>query len=232
VGTELPPDVLERVVARYDVLGKPDTLSDETDRRMRFMLHVGDGPEAAYNGQAAIRAEYERDDIGDALLGGGKRGQRLRTSLALFPPFATLRSVPSWRAPGDEARGRNSVVSMPDLVDRIRREIDSRLEELRPLAREASDLQRALDALNGVPAEAERRGRRPQPRRLTASQPSRPARRDIGTVVVEYVTANPGSTARSVADALGLKRSSVATRLTELAKRGDLVKAPRGYSTP
>jgi hypothetical protein len=41
---------------------------------------------------------------------------------------------------------------MPDLLDTIRQEIDSRLEELRPLAREASDLQRALDALNGVPA--------------------------------------------------------------------------------
>jgi hypothetical protein len=40
---------------------------------------------------------------------------------------------------------------MPDLVDAIRKEIDARLEELRPLAREASDLQRALDALNGMP---------------------------------------------------------------------------------
>jgi hypothetical protein len=39
---------------------------------------------------------------------------------------------------------------MPDLVDTIRNEIDARLEELRPLAREASDLKRALDALNGV----------------------------------------------------------------------------------
>jgi hypothetical protein len=49
---------------------------------------------------------------------------------------------------------------MPDLVDDIRKEIDARLEELRPLAREASDLQRALDALNGAPAAPAAGGRR------------------------------------------------------------------------
>ena len=48
--------------------------------------------------------------------------------------------------------------------------------------------------------------------------------------VVEYVAANPGSTASDVAKALGLNRNSVATRLTQLSKRGDLVKAQRGYS--
>ena len=48
--------------------------------------------------------------------------------------------------------------------------------------------------------------------------------------VLEYVAANPGSTASDVAKALGLNRNSVATRLTQLSKRGDLVKAPRGYS--
>ena len=47
--------------------------------------------------------------------------------------------------------------------------------------------------------------------------------------VMEYVAANPGSTASDVAKALGLNRNSVATRLTQLSKRGDLVKAPRGY---
>jgi hypothetical protein len=127
---------------------------------------------------------------------------------------------------------RNSVRVMPDLVDTIRAEIDARLDELRPLAREASDLQRALDALSGVPASAnfDRRGRRRQPGRRSVSRRRRRARRDVGALIVEYVAANPGSTARGVADALGLKRSSVATRLTALARRGDLVKAPRGYS--
>jgi hypothetical protein len=35
---------------------------------------------------------------------------------------------------------------MPDVVDEIREEIDGRLDELRPLAREASDRRRLLGA--------------------------------------------------------------------------------------
>ena len=122
---------------------------------------------------------------------------------------------------------------MPDLVDTIRSEIDARLEELRPLAREASDLQGALDALNGVPAAPAARGRRR--RRQSGRSPARRSgapRGDIRARVVDYVAANPGSTASDVARALGLNRNSVATRLTQLSKRGDLVKAQRGYSAP
>jgi hypothetical protein len=121
---------------------------------------------------------------------------------------------------------------MADLVDAIRKEIDARLEELRPLAREASDLQRALDALNGVPAPHAAGGRR----RRRQSSPSAASRRsgspagDVRARVVEYVAANPGSTASEVAKALGLNRNSVATRLTQLSKRGDIAKARRGYS--
>jgi Winged helix-turn-helix DNA-binding len=122
---------------------------------------------------------------------------------------------------------------MPELLDTIRQELNARLDELRPLAREASDLQRALDALNGVPATPPARSRR---RRRQPGQPAGPRRsgRPAGDVrgrVMEYVAANPGSTASDVATALGLNRNSVATRLTQLSKRGDLVKAPRGYST-
>jgi DNA-binding IclR family transcriptional regulator len=47
---------------------------------------------------------------------------------------------------------------------------------------------------------------------------------------VEYVAGNPGSTASDVANAVGLNRNSVATRLTQLSKAGVLVKAQRGYS--
>jgi hypothetical protein len=118
---------------------------------------------------------------------------------------------------------------MPDLVDAIRQEIDARLEELRPLAREASDLQSALDALNGVPAAPAARGRRRRRRSAAPRRSGSPAG-DARARVVKYVAANPGSTASDVAKALGLNRNSVATRLTQLSKRGDLVKAQRGYS--
>jgi DNA invertase Pin-like site-specific DNA recombinase len=123
---------------------------------------------------------------------------------------------------------------MPDLLDTIRKQIDTRLNELRPLAREASDLQRVLDALNEIPAAPNADGRSPrrQADKRAVSRRPRRARGDVATLMVEYVAAHPGSTARAVADALGLKRSSVATRLTRLAKDGRLVKARRGYSAP
>jgi hypothetical protein len=125
-----------------------------------------------------------------------------------------------------------SVRAMPDLVDKIREEIEARLDELRPLAREASDLQRALDALNGVPAAPVARGRRRRRQSVQSAAPRRSGspRGDIRARVVDYVAANPGSTASDVAKALGLNRNSVATRLTQLSKQGNLVKARRGYS--
>jgi Winged helix-turn-helix DNA-binding len=122
---------------------------------------------------------------------------------------------------------------MPELLDTIRQEINARLEELRPLAREASDLQRALDALNGMPAgpRGDGGGRRRRKERQ-ASPRARSPRGDIRTRVIEFVASHPGSTAGDVARALGLNRNSVATRLAQLAKAGELVKAERGYATP
>jgi predicted transcriptional regulator len=125
------------------------------------------------------------------------------------------------------------VSDMPDLIDDVRRQIKSRLQELRPLVEEAEHLQRALDALATTPTPARTNGRRTT--RAPARTPRRPQARprgDVRAAVIEHVRANPGSTASDVADALNLKRTSIATRLTQLAKSGDLVKADRGYRAP
>ena len=122
---------------------------------------------------------------------------------------------------------------MPDLLEDARRQIKSRLQELRPLVQEAEHLQRALDALATTPSPARGNGRRTT--RAPARSPRRAqarSRGDLGAAVIEHVRANPGSTASDVAGALDLKRTSVATRLTQLAKSGDLVKADRGYRAP
>src|SRR5512133_882774 len=89
-------------------------------------------------------------------------------------------------------RPRTNVTPMADLVDTIRKEIDARLEELRPLAREASDLKRALDALKGVPAAptADGHARRHRSGQRASPRPSRAARGDIRALVIEYVAAN------------------------------------------
>lgn len=115
---------------------------------------------------------------------------------------------------------------MPDLLDTIRRDIDSRLSELRPSVEEASRLQGALVALETSRGQAERA---PSAARGTRRS-SRTPRGETRTKIVAYVKANPGATAGDVAQALGLNRQSTSTRLTQLAKAGSIKKAERGYS--
>jgi hypothetical protein len=123
---------------------------------------------------------------------------------------------------------------MPDLIDTIRKQIDARLNELRPIVQEAAGLEAALDALAGSDGAvaASRPQRRARRRRAVSSgRRGRPPGQSRGKLI-EHVRAHPGSTAGDVAKALGLKRNSVSTQLTQLAKAGELKKAARGYSAP
>ena len=121
---------------------------------------------------------------------------------------------------------------MPELLDEIRSQINARVQELRPLVQEAENLQRALDALATTPTITRANGRRTTRAPARIRRPRARSRGDVRAAVIEHVRANPGSTASDVANALNLKRTSVATRLTQLAKSGDLVKADRGYRAP
>lgn len=107
------------------------------------------------------------------------------------------------------------------------------------LEAEKADLQRRLDFVEGqidsfrehegadVPKRSARRqtARRASSRRATA----RTVRRDLAADVIEYVTKHPGSTAGDVAKGINANRNSVATKLSQLAKAGEIVKADRGY---
>jgi winged helix-turn-helix DNA-binding protein len=114
---------------------------------------------------------------------------------------------------------------MTDLIDTARRQLSARLVELRPLVEEAARVQQALDALDATG--------RPPPRVRTSNQRrGATVRGQTGQRIIEYVKANPGSTAGDVAKALGLKRNSTSTRLAQLAKVGELTKVKRGYAAP
>jgi hypothetical protein len=119
------------------------------------------------------------------------------------------------------------------LLDRIRRELDTRLEELRPLVQEADNLQRAAEAL-GPSAPAGKVNGRTRGSRARSAAPRRQGERSGSNQprVIEYVTANPGSTASNVARALGLNPRSTASGLVALVKAGKLAKADRGYRGP
>jgi Winged helix-turn-helix DNA-binding len=137
---------------------------------------------------------------------------------------------------------------MADLLDTIRADLDARITELRPLVQEAASLEAALVALqnpNQGPSasrgstrarrQTAGRGRSRSARAQRQTAPAGPTRATRGQTrqqVIDYVRGNPGSTAGDVATALGLNRNSVATRLAQLAKAGELSKAARGYAAP
>ena len=136
------------------------------------------------------------------------------------------------------------------MIDRIRQDIQERLDQL---LTEAERLRQALKALGGdVPASVTRatssRAASPRSRsastagatrsrgsssRSRASSPSRTRASGGGTkssVLKALADANGGAmTASEVASATGLGRASVSTTLSKLAKSGEVSKAQRGY---
>jgi hypothetical protein len=86
----------------------------------------------------------------------------------------------------------------------------------------------ATPAGSGARARSVRRGtaRRASTPRATA----RARQVDIKPRIVEFLSKHPGSTAGDVATGLELNRGSVSTRLSQLAKAGDIEKRARGYA--
>lgn len=142
------------------------------------------------------------------------------------------------------------------LIDRIRHDIQQRLDQL--LA-EADRLRRALAALDPrerstprpTPAKSQPRATRAAKTPETAQQtPPRtrtraagstangaggPARTAPGETKVKVLAAlsnDQALTASEVAKAAGLARPTVSTTLSRLAKAGEVVKADRGYRLP
>lgn len=95
----------------------------------------------------------------------------------------------------------------------------------------------------GVEVPAERSERNPEPaparsvRRATARRAStrrataRSHQGDTAASIIDSLAQHPGSTAGDLAKCLSLNPGNVATRLTQLAKTGEIKKATRGYRT-
>ena len=78
------------------------------------------------------------------------------------------------------------------------------------------------------PPRSQRRAtaRRASTRRATA----RARKGDTKASIVEFLAKHPRSTAGEVAKGLNLNRGSVSSRLTQLARAGEIKKADRGYA--
>ena len=85
------------------------------------------------------------------------------------------------------------------------------------------------DSAEATPARSVRRAtaRRASKRRATA----RSRQVDAKSRIIDFLAQHPGSTAGAVAKGLNLNPGSTSTRLSQLAKAGEIRKASRGYTT-
>ena len=124
------------------------------------------------------------------------------------------------------------------MIDSIRKQIEERLDQLLV---EAEKLRRAFVALDprggsappsptatARPRSVPTRQRRTQTRQTRRRTP----RGATKARVLEALTDGKAMTAGEVAAATGLARATVSTTLSKLAKRGDVLKAERGYRLP
>jgi hypothetical protein len=130
---------------------------------------------------------------------------------------------------------------MADFLDEKRREMQQRLDELRPLVDEFHRLEAAVQALDGVGAPAPSRGggtatRRRAPRTSGPGAASGNGRRGRprgsgtrGKQALELVRANPGITIPELADKMGIQQNYLYRVLPGLQKDGMVRKEGRGW---
>jgi hypothetical protein len=148
---------------------------------------------------------------------------------------------------------------MADLLERVQRELDERLAELRPLVEEARQLEAALAALErdeGASATPRRRltaSERPAPilpprmertRPLPkpAAAPEQPSEAETAERrkrdeaegrqrrVLAIITENPGTTAGNLALLLDTSVPMMGAMLRRLEREGEIEKAEKGYA--
>lgn len=117
---------------------------------------------------------------------------------------------------------------MTDFLDEKRKEIESRLKELRPLVEEYNRLEQASRALAGVGATTRRRSaRRPSSGRRRRGRPRGSGTRSIQAL--ELVRAQPGITIRELADSMGIKANYLYRVMPTLEQEGKVKRRDGGW---
>jgi CRP-like cAMP-binding protein len=120
-----------------------------------------------------------------------------------------------------------------DFLDEKRKEIQTRLKELRPLVDEFHRLEAAERALSGVegrPAAAAPNRRRRSTRSSSNGRRGRP--RGSGTRATQALTLvgeRPGITIPELAEAMGIKQNYLYRVMPGLAEEGKVTKSGRGW---
>lgn len=165
---------------------------------------------------------------------------------ALFPVSIAKSSCALANAGRDElgavgSRGTALPATEGANVSRIQQVIKTLEAERTDLRQRLAWLERQLHEFrthdgSGPPARASRRTTttRRKPAGAASRSRARSTSRSRGgntkASIIEYLAKHPGSTAGDVASGLNLNRGSVSTRLTQLAKAGEIKKAARGYT--
>jgi hypothetical protein len=120
-----------------------------------------------------------------------------------------------------------------DFLDEKRKEIQTRLKELRPLVDEYHRLEAAEQALSGVGGATTAAAPTRRRRRSAASSNGRRGRpRGSGTraaQALQLVTDRPGITIPELADAMGIKQNYLYRVMPSLAEEGKVTKSGRGW---
>jgi CRP-like cAMP-binding protein len=209
----------------------------------------------------------QRDSAGSATGQGGRAawgtsvvfvGSVALLALLVFLELSAAFRAPNIGRPSRASRILETVRHRAWLIDRIRHDIQERLEQL---VAEAEKLRRALAALyprenpnpNSTPKPTRKLTPKPAERSAPAAHrtPEPPAAAPQGApssgkaspraraapgatkaTVLGALSTDRAMTAGDVAKATGLARGTVSTTLTKLAKTGEVSKAERGYRLP
>ena len=120
---------------------------------------------------------------------------------------------------------------MADFLEEKRKEIDARLQELRPLVDEFNRLEQAAAALAGVGGTPRRTTTRTR-RSSSGTRRRRGRPRGSGNrakQALELVRARPGITITEMADAMGIKANYLYRVMPTLQKEGQVKKRDKGW---
>ena len=124
---------------------------------------------------------------------------------------------------------------MPDFLEEKRKEIQTRLKELKPLVDEYQRLEAAERALAGVNGSGSAPAASSAPRRRRGGGQGTGRRgrpKGSGTralQALELVRARPGITIPELAEAMGIKQNYLYRVMPTLADEGQVVKSGRGW---
>lgn len=118
-----------------------------------------------------------------------------------------------------------------ETLEAERSDVQDRLEWLDNQLKEFREHHAEQQAAPTAPAP--RSNRRATAKRASARRAAaRTVKRDVAGDIIDFLAKHPNSTAGDVAKGLNLNRNSVAARLTQMTKAGEIVKAQRGYAVP